>query len=389
MYKSYVDEGKATELLRELVKIDSVNPSLVPGAKGEKEIAEYVADWLKALGLETRVTEIDKGRYNTVGVLKGAGKGRSLMINGHLDTVGYDYMTIEPLKPSLKDGKLYGRGTNDMKGGLAASLSALKAVVDSGNQVQGDIIVAAVCDEEYASIGTTHLMKKTIVDAAIIGEPSGLNIVRCHKGFAWVDIETKGFAAHGSQWQTGIDAVAKMGRVLTGIETIDASLREKRHKLTGPASVHASIIKGGLELSTYPDKCLLQIERRLIPGESKKDVEEELDLLLKDIVAKDPKFSGSHNITFYRAPMEVPADTEICKTIVNAGRKVMGVKPSFIGSSGWMDTQIIWSKGIPAVSYGPIGEGSHAAVEWVDLKSVMDAARVQELVLKDFCGIKD
>jgi acetylornithine deacetylase len=389
MYKSRLDEGKATELLKELVKIDSVNPSLVPGAKGEKEIAEYVADWLKALGLKTRIDELEKGRCNAIGMLKGAGGGRSLMLNGHIDTVGYDYMTIDPLKPTIKDGKLYGRGSNDMKGGLTASLSALKAIVDSGEQLKGDVIFAGVCDEEYASIGTDRLMEKTRVDSAIVGESTNLQILRCHKGFAWVDVETKGLATHGSNWQVGIDAIAKMGRVLTGIEALDKSLKRKKHRLTGPASVHASIIKGGRELSTYPDKCLLQIERRLVPGESRKDVDNEFETMLKGIAERDPKFNASHIITFYRDPMEVPADADICKTIVRASRKAMGLRPKFVGASGWLDTQIIWSKGIPAVSYGPSGEGSHSAVEWVNLKSVMYAARVQELTLKDFCGVKN
>jgi acetylornithine deacetylase len=158
MFKSGVDEKAATELLKELVKIDSVNPSLVQGAKGEAEIAEYVAQWLKALGLKAKVDKIEKSRCNAVGTLKGSGGGKSLMLNGHIDTVGYDYMTIDPLKPIVKDGRMYGRGTFDMKGGLVASLAALKAVVDSGSQLKGDVVVAAVCDEEYASIGTERVM---------------------------------------------------------------------------------------------------------------------------------------------------------------------------------------------------------------------------------------
>ena len=176
MFKSGVDEKAATDLLKELVKIDSVNPTLVPGAKGEEEIAEYVANWLKGLGVKAKVDKIEAKRANAVGTLKGAGGGKSLMLNGHIDTVGYDYMTIEPLKPVIKDGRMYGRGTFDMKGGLVASLAALKAIVDSGTQLRGDVVVAGVCDEEYASIGTERLMEKTRVDAAIIGEPSALQI---------------------------------------------------------------------------------------------------------------------------------------------------------------------------------------------------------------------
>lgn len=388
MFKSSVDEKAATGLLKELVKIDSVNPALVPGAKGEEEIAEYVANWLKDLGLKAKVDKIEAKRCNAVGALKGAGGGKSLMLNGHIDTVGYDYMTIDPLKPVIKDGRMYGRGTFDMKGGLVASLAALKAVVDSGTQLKGDVVVAAVCDEEYASIGTERVMEKTRVDAAIVGEPSALQIERCHKGFAWIDVETKGLAAHGSAWQVGVDAIVEMGKVLTSIEALGAKHQKRRHPLVGPASVHAGTIKGGLELSTYPDRCLLQIERRTIPGEERKDVEEEMETLLKGIADKDPKFTASYEIIFYRGSMDVPETSDICQTIAACSKEAIKLTPAFTGGSGWLDTQIIWGKGIPAVAYGPAGDGAHAAVEWVDLDTVMDAARVQELVLRRFCGEK-
>ena len=389
MFKSSVDEKAATGLLKELVKIDSVNPALVPGAKGEEEIAEYVANWLKALGLKAKVDKIEAKRCNAVGALKGAGGGKSLMLNGHIDTVGYDYMTIDPLKPVIKDGRMYGRGTFDMKGGLVASLAALKAVVDSGTQLKGDVVVAAVCDEEYASIGTERVMEKTRVDAAIVGEPSALQIERCHKGFAWIDVETKGLAAHGSAWQVGVDAIVEMGKVLTSLEALGAKHQKRRHPLVGPASVHAGTIKGGLELSTYPDRCLLQIERRTIPGEERKDVEEEMETLLKGIADKDPKFTASYEIIFYRGSMDVPETSDICQTIAACSKEAIKLTPAFTGGSGWLDTQIIWGKGIPAVAYGPAGDGAHAAVEWVDLDTVMEAAKVQELVLRRFCGVKE
>ena len=388
MFISRVDEKAATELLKELVKIDSVNPTLVPGAKGEAEIAEYLVQWLKALGLKAKVDKIENTRCNAVGTLKGVGGGKSLMLNGHIDTVGYDYMTIDPLKPVVREGRMYGRGTYDMKGGLVSSLAALKAVIDSGTQLKGDIIVAGVCDEEYMSIGTERLMEKIHVDAAIIGEPSTLQIERCHKGFAWIDVETKGVAAHGSAWQVGVDAIAEMGKVLVGLDELSASLQKKKHPLVGPASVHASTIKGGLGLSTYPDKCLLQIERRLIPGEERKDVEEEMERLLKEIKKKDPKFTATYTINFYRDAMDVPETADICQTLVACSKEAINITPAFMGGSGWLDTQIIWEKGIPAVAYGPAGDGAHAAVEWVDLESVMDAAKVQELVLHRFCSEK-
>ena len=381
-----IDRNRLVELLKELVKIDSVNPTLVPGAAGEEEIAEYLRDWMNAHGLETEIVEVEPGRPNVVGVLKGSGGGKSLMFNGHIDTVGADYMTIDPFTPKIEENTLYGRGSYDMKGGLVASMAAVKAIVDSSVELRGDVILAGVCDEEYASIGTEHLMKDTRVDAAIVGEPTGFNIQVAHKGFAWIDVMTHGFAAHGSAYKVGVDAIAKMGHVLIGIEALQSILLEEEHPLVGPGSVHASIIGGGRELSTYPDRCKLEIERRLIPEENRDDVEEEMKNLLQSLREGDPKFKADYEITFYRAPMEVDPEEDICRLLKDETTKTLGVAPRFTGGSGWMDTQIIYEKGIPAVAYGPIGDGAHAAVEWVDLDSVYKAAQVQTEVIKRFCA---
>jgi acetylornithine deacetylase len=381
-----IDKGKLVKLLKDLVKINSVNPSLIKGAPGEAEIAEFIKIWMEAHGLETELTMIETGRANVVGYLKGSGGGKTLMFNGHVDTVGTDYMTIDPFNPKVVDGKLYGRGSYDMKGGLASIMGAVKAIVDSDVELKGDVIIAAVCDEEYASIGTENLMKSTLADAAIIGEPTGFNIQVAHKGFAWIDVITYGVAAHGSMYQLGVDAIAKMGHVLMGIEAIQRILMETSHHLVGPGSVHASIIGGGRELSTYPDKCKLEIERRLIPGEAKEDVETEMRKLLESLSEGDPKFKADFVITFYRAPMEINPKLEICTLLKQETAKILSKEPIFIGGSGWMDTQIIYEKGIPAVAYGPIGAGAHAAEEWVDLESVYNAARVQMEVIKKFCA---
>lgn len=380
-----IDRSKLVELLKDLVKIDSVNPTLVPGAAGEGEIAEYLRTWMIGCGLETELVEVEPGRPNVVGVLKGTGGGKSLMLNGHIDTVGVHYMTIDPFDPKIEGNRLYGRGSYDMKGGLVASMAAVKAIVDSDTELRGDLVIAGVCDEEYASIGTEHLMKNVVVDAAIVGEATGFNVQIAHKGFAWIDVVTHGYAAHGSAYKVGVDAIAKMGHVLIGLEAIQSILLEVEHPLVGPGSVHASIIGGGRELSTYPDHCKLEIERRLIPGENRNDVEEEMRNLLQSLSEGDPKFKANYEITFYRAPMEVDSEEEICRLLMEVTTESLGTAPRFTGSSGWMDTQIIHDKGIPAVAFGPKGEGAHSAVEWVDLDSVYKAAQVQFEVIKRFC----
>jgi acetylornithine deacetylase len=385
--ETHVDESEIVEILKDLVRINSVNPSLVEGAPGEAEIAEYVANFMQGIGLKTKVVEVKPGRPNVIGVLKGSGGGPTLMLNGHMDTVGIDYMEIDPLNPHVRDGKLYGRGSCDMKGGLAAILSAAKALVDSGTELRGDLVVAGVCDEEYASIGTEKLVEEVRVDAAVIGESTGLQILIAHKGFAWIDIETRGLAAHGSMPDVGVDAIVKMGKVLIGIDRLqEGALQRKRHELVGSPSIHASIIQGGRELSTYPDYCRLQVERRMIPGEQRSDVDAEVKGLLDSLLAEDPKFNGSYRITFVRGPMEVSSDSEICRVLYRSTQEVVGYEPLFIGEGGWLDTEIIWKRGTPAVAFGPTGVGAHAAVEYVDLDSVVDTAKILELTTVRFCG---
>jgi acetylornithine deacetylase len=384
--KTHVDESETVEVLKDLVRINSVNPSLVEGAPGEAEIAEYVADFMQGIGLKTKVEEVKPGRPNVIGLLKGLGGGPTLMLNGHMDTVGIGYMEIDPLNPVVKEGKLYGRGSCDMKGGLAAILSAAKAIVDSGTELRGDLVVAGVCDEEYASIGTERLVEEVKVDAAVVGEPTELQVLVAHKGFAWIDIETRGVAAHGSLPETGVDAIAKMGKILVGIERLqEEKLQRKRHKLVGSPSIHTSIIQGGRELSTYPDYCKLQVERRMIPGEQQSDVDAEMKELLAFPSAADPKFSGSYRITFVRGPMEVSPDNEICRVLHRTTQEVTGYGPLFIGGGGWLDTEILWRQGTPAIAFGPVGLGAHAAVEYVDLDSVVTAARIFELTAVRFC----
>ena len=385
--QSNLDEPALIQLLKDMVKIDSVNPSLVKGARGETEMANLCSWYLESLGMDVKMYDVEPGRPNVVGVLKGKGGGRALLLNGHTDTVGADYMTIDPFEPTIKDGKLYGRGSFDMKGGLAASMAAVKAVADSHHELKGDVILAAVCDEEFASIGTEKLMEETSADAAIIGEFTAGNIQVAHKGFAWIDIETRGVAVHGSLYQVGVDAIANMGHVLIGIEALQNILMEDVHPLVGPGSIHASIIQGGRELSTYPDHCLLQVERRLIPGETRANVDEEMNALLQTLREGDPKFQGDHKITFYRGAMEVSPEEEICQLIKEGTEKITGVTPKYTGGTGWMDSEIIWNKGIPVVCHGPMGSGAHSKEEWVDLESVANIARVHEYVIKEFCEV--
>ena len=270
-------KNDCVELLARLVSIDSVNPDLVPGAKGEGEIAAFVADWLRRQGLEVHLEDSGRNeRPNVVAVARGTGGGRSLMLNAHMDTVGVTGMQ-DPFRPEIREGRLFGRGAMDTKAALAAFMVALAEAKDL--PLRGDALLTAVVDEEYASAGTEAVVRKWKADAAIVGEPTGLQIVTAHKGFVWFEIETRGVAAHGSRPDVGVDAIARMGMVLVAInEMAKGLLKSRAHAILGPGSIHASLIQGGQELSSYPAFCRLGIERRTIPDESIDSIENDLRL---------------------------------------------------------------------------------------------------------------
>jgi len=360
------------ELSSRLVSIDSVNPTLTSTGGGEAAVAIVLAEWLEQAGLEVHVEEAAPGRPNVIGVARGTGGGRSLLLNGHTDTVGL----LEPdggLGVRVEDGRLYGRGAYDMKASLAAI--ALAAVECAGLGLRGDVIVAAVADEEAGSIGTEGLLRRWSADAAIVAEPTDERLCIAHRGWLAFDIETHGRAAHGSQPDLGVDAIAMMGRILVQIETLDRSLQTgSPHPLLGTGSVHASLIEGGQEYSSYPARCLLSGERRTIPGEFRPDVEAELRGLLGDADA-------SISFPFGRDPLEISPDEEIVRAVQDRTGS-----PDVYGAPFWTDAALFADAGIPAVLYGPTGDGAHAAVEWVDLASVERCRDLYVGVATEFCA---
>ena len=362
-------------LLAQLVAIDSVNPDLVPGGAGEAEVAAFASGWLARAGLESEVREVAPGRANVVARVPGTGGGRSLLLNAHMDVVGVEGMDA-PFAPRIEDGRLYGRGGYDMKGGLAAIMLAGARLVDAG--LRGDVFVTAVCDEEHASIGCEALAASVWADAAIVTEPTALEVCVAHKGFLWLEVETAGVAAHGSRPDLGVDAIARMGGVLTGLEALERRLAAgPRHPLLGPGSVHASLIDGGRELSSYPDRCRLGLERRTIPGETRAQVEGEIRVLAGDATVRT---------TFERAPFEVDPDAEIVAVVRRHAAAALGLDPPLVGHSAWMDAAVLSAAGIPTVVFGPAGAGAHATTEWVDLASIATCAAVLEAAAREFCA---
>ncbi|NMB53783.1 MAG: ArgE/DapE family deacylase [Leptolinea sp.] len=371
------------KLICDLVSIDSVNPDLSPGGRGEEEVARFAAGWLEKAGLEVHLDEVKPGRPNVIAVARGSGGGRTLMLNGHTDVVNPAGMP-DAFKPVIRDGRLYGRGSYDMKGGLAACM--LAAARASTAKLRGDVILTAVMDEEYAGLGTIHAAGRYKADAAIIAEATGMELVVAHRGFVWLEIETIGVAAHGSRPDLGVDAISKMGYVLTALDRLNKDLMANpRHPLLGGGSLHASLIQGGLELATYPDRCCLSIERRTIPGETPESVEEEIRQILAAIHEKDPSFKADVRRLLYRSPMETPQDAEILPVIRQTSAAVLGHPVTVSGVPYWTDAATLSAAGIPCVLFGPSGAGAHAVEEWVNLDSVRDCAEIYLAAAQEFC----
>jgi acetylornithine deacetylase len=363
------------DLLSGLVAIDSVNPSLVPGGAGEAEIAAFICGWARDAGLETTVLEQTPGRPTVLVRARGAGGGRTLLLCGHVDTVTVEGMDA-PHSVRVDGDRLYGRGAYDMKAGVAAALLACREA--ASRELAGDVVVAAVADEEHASLGVQEALRVVKADAAVVTEPTELEVAVAHKGFVWIEIEIRGRAAHGSRPHLGVDAIVKAGPLLTALGALDAALGARSHPLVGRPSVHASVIQGGEELSSYPARCVIGLERRTLPGETAADVEGEIAALLDACRADDPELDAGRRTLLVREPFEVDQDAEIVRALLAATAGVLPGAPVIGGASYWADAAFISAAGIPTALLGPGGEGAHANVEWV---SIDDTVAVTEALI--------
>lgn len=371
-------------LLRDLVAIDSVNPVLAPGGGGEAAVAEHAAGVMRRAGLDVAVTDAAPGRPNVVGVLEGRAPGRALMWCGHLDTVGVDGMR-QPFTPVVREGRLYGRGAQDMKSGVAAMIDAAARLAVGGGLPAGRLVVAAVADEEHASLGADALVRDHAADGAVVTEPTDLRMATCHKGFEWVEVETRGRAAHGSRPADGRDAILRMGRVLARLEAVGARLAAgPAHPLLGPASLHASTVSGGRELSVYPDRCRLSFERRTLVGEPPDVGLAEAQGILDALAREDGEFEGSARPIFARPAHELPVDHPLCRTLAGVLLR-RGEAADPVGMSFWTDAAVLTAAGTPAVLFGPRGAGLHGREEYVEIDSVLACRDMLIDLARDFC----
>jgi acetylornithine deacetylase len=383
-----IDREQLVQTHAELVKIPSINPDLNPGADGEAAIARAIAERLRQTpGIQVELQDAGNGRPNVIAIA-GSGSGPALMLNGHIDTVGVAGMDA-PFDPVIDAGKLYGRGASDMKGAVASMIVLLEEIARV-DDFPGRVIATFVVDEEYASIGTQAIcreIERWRPDAALVLEGTALDVSIAHKGFVWATITTRGRAAHGSRYQDGIDAIAHMGRVICEIDDLAGDLLKRApHRYVGPPSMHASTIRGGQELSSYPEACVLEIERRTIPGESAEQVEAELRAILERLAAKDPVFRATLEIGLVRHPFEIAEDAAIVRLVSAAVERRLGRTPDLIGGMGWMDSALLSDVGVPTAIFGPAGGGAHAVIEWADLESLYDFTVILADAVQEFCA---
>lgn len=383
-----ISSNDVIDLTQALVRIDSSNPDFgsTPGP-GETVIAKFVTAWLKHRDIECHWIEPTPGRPSVVGIVRGSGGGKSLLFNGHMDTVtclGYDG---DPLGAEIKDGNMYGRGTADMKSGLAASMLALASA--KAKKLKGDVILAAVADEESESKGTEDVLRAGWrADAAIVAEPTEMALINTHKGFALYEVDIHGVAAHGSRADLGIDAVCKAGYFLVELDKHAQELQQRfegKNPETGAPNIHVGIIRGGEEIASYPAICSIQIERRIIAGETAETVRLELQSILKSLEATVPNFRYDLRSTFSRAPFHLPRDNDFVQLVSKHASQAMGVKPTIKGETYWTDMALMDEVGIPGLIWGPKGYGLHAKTEWVEVESVRQLANAFIGIVEDFC----
>jgi acetylornithine deacetylase len=372
----------ALDLLDALLRIDSVNPGLDPGGAGEAQIAAYVARWGRHAGLRVEVLERTAGRPSVIVHGGHDHGGRRLLLCGHLDTVGLAG-TRDALTPRVDGDRLYGRGAYDMKAGLAAALIACRDAALAG--IGGEVIVAAVADEELASLGIqevlTHLDPASI-DAAVVTEPTERQAGTAHRGFVWTEVTITGVAAHGSRPHLGADAILAAGHHLVAFGHLDQQLRGRPHPFLGPGNLHASLITGGTEQSTIPGHCVFTVERRTLPGETLERVEADVADLLEQCRPADPRLNITARTILHRPPMETPATAPIVQALL----AVAGPGTTVAPMSYWADSAFLSTAGIPTVLYGPEGEGAHADIEWVSRSGTRTTTDVLTQLAQDFCS---
>jgi acetylornithine deacetylase len=379
-----IPRGDAVALARALIQIDSRNPTLAPGSPGEGDCAQTLASVLDDWGFDVELLESAPGRPNVIARI-GPADAPALMLNGHLDVVGIEGMVHAPFAASITNDRIYGRGSADMKGGIAAMCAA--AVIGASNQSHRQILVTAVVDEEYESLGMRSLIASGIrAEEAIITEPTRLAICPAHRGFAWFDVELRGKAAHGSRYDVGVDAIMHAALLLSELDQLEQTRSSGPiHPMLGRGSLHASTIQGGVGMSTYPELCNLAIERRTIPGESVEKATAEITDACARLKAERPEFHARVTLRTAQLPSDVSVTSTVVRRLASAIEQE-GTPVKIEGFSAWTDAALLNEAGIPTVCFGPGDIAlAHAAEEFVPIGDIERATRILTRVVREWC----
>ncbi|MBI3647699.1 MAG: M20/M25/M40 family metallo-hydrolase [Actinobacteria bacterium] len=383
-----ITDAKTQELLAALVRIESVTPWLIPSGRGEADVARFMAEWVGDLPVEVMLDEIAPGRVNFVVRLAGSGGGPTLCVNAHADTVGYANWADRALEPVVEGDRMVGLGAADDKAGCAAALLALRALVETGASLKGDLLVACVADEEGVSIGTEDLLGRYAMNAMLIVEPDRLpRVITEHQGFGWIDVVVHGKPAHGSAPDEGVDAIVHMAEVVRRLHHLDREVfAANPDPLNGRTVFHTGTITGGTDYATYPSKAVLGIEIGTQPGETLRDRVADIEAIFDEVREEFPDFRGEVVVQLDRDPFRAEGHEALWEALDDAAVEAIGTHLEPDGLNAWADSGLSQKAGIPTLMFGPLGGNFHAPDEWVSISEVASCARIVEGSVRRFLG---
>lgn len=383
--RELINQEELIELLASLVAIRSVNTSLDPEGS-EKEISTFIQGYLKRHSVEFEIQEVWPDRPNVVATVPGRGD-RRLLFESHMDTVPLEGMEIEPLNPRVENGRMYGRGSCDTKAGLAAMLFALKTLKENELTPSASITLAATVDEEFSFGGVSHLVNSGFrADAAVVSEPTELDVIIAHKGCLRWRIAVKGRAAHSSKVHLGINAISHMARIIQAVEEVlEPRYQTYSHPLLGNPTVNVGMIEGGVQVNTVPDYCVIGLDRRTLPGETRESVWREFEEVIETVRYRVPELNAAMEEPFLEDfPLETAENESIVQLASKYSREVAG-NGAIRGVPYGTDASKLSRAGIPSIVLGPgCIDQAHSAIEFVSLEQVVQAAEIYLQIMLDF-----
>ena len=371
--------SEVVRLTRDLVRFDTTNP---PG--NETPVIDLLAERLRGWGFETNVIPYHDGpnRSHVVARLRGIGGAPGLMFSGHVDVVptGNVPWSVEPFGGEIRDGKLYGRGSCDMKGGVAALVTAAGEIARSGERLRGDLVVAITADEERNCLGADELVKEPLFDgigSVLVAEPTSLGLYVAEKGAFWVDVQFSGKTAHGSMPHLGANAAAAMAEFLFRWESTYRT-DTPVHPILGTPTLNLGVVQGGVKVNVVPDQCVAQLDMRTVPPLEHAELERQIRALIEEICARRPGTGAEVRITSNRAPVSCPADSQLARALAEAAREIAGVDPTPKGIP-YCTEACVWSPhlDIPAVICGPGSAGmAHQPDEFTPIVELEQAVQI-------------